>query len=219
MFNEELDIYHNVGYILLKDKTENSYFNSFEVINEFIQNKFNKQLIIDYFHCDFKISIANAAESAWPDISIKKCYYHFSQNLMRYIQQNFLSEYNDSEDAQILHKKCQFLAFIPVDFVPKVFNLLKKDSKPRFFNRFINYFEKNYIKKNIESWNYFNQLDHRTNNAVEGYNNMLNSTFNAKPTLFKLLHILREDEGKILKEYNFYYNKGYLKTQIEKKKN
>ena len=47
---------------------------------------------------------------------------------------------------------------------------------------------------------------------------MLNSTFNAKPTLFKLLHILGEDEGKILKEYNFYYNKGYLKTQIEKKK-
>ena len=67
-----------MGYILLKDKTENSYFNSFEVINEFIQNKFNKQLIIDYFHCDFEISIANAAESAWPDISIKKCYYHFS---------------------------------------------------------------------------------------------------------------------------------------------
>ena len=47
---------------------------------------------------------------------------------------------------------------------------------------------------------------------------MLNSTFNAKPTLFKLLHILREDEGKILKEYNFYYNKGYLKSQIEKYK-
>ena len=78
--------------------------------------------------------------------------------------------------------------------------------------------EKNYIEKNIESWNYFNQLDYRTNNCVEGYNNILNSTFNAKHSLFKLLHILREDEGKILKEYNFYYNKGYLKSQIEKYK-
>ena len=57
---------------------------------------------------------------------------------MRYIQQNCLSEYKESEEAKILHKKCQFLAFIPVDYVPKVFNLLKRVSKPRFFNRFIN---------------------------------------------------------------------------------
>ena len=62
-------------------------------------------------------------------------------------------------------------------------------------------------------------MDHRTNNYVEGYNNMLNSTFNAKPTLFKLLHILREDEGKIFKEYNFYYNKGYLKPKLKNLKN
>jgi len=47
---------------------------------------------------------------------------------------------------------------------------------------------------------------------------MLNSTFNDKPTIFILLNILREDEGKILKEYNFYYNKGYYKTQNEKYK-
>ena len=68
---------------------------------------------------------------------------------------NFLSEYNESEEAKILHKKCQFLAFIPVYFIPKVFNLLKRDSKPSFLNRFINYFEKNYIKKNIESLELF----------------------------------------------------------------
>ena len=55
-----------MGYILLKDKTEISYFKSFEVINEFIQNKFNNQLIIDFFHCDFEISIANAIESFGP---------------------------------------------------------------------------------------------------------------------------------------------------------
>lgn len=65
-------------------------------------------------------------------------------------------------------KKLQLLAFIPVNFVLKVLN------------------------KNIESLNYFNQLEHLTNNCVEGYNNMLNSTFNNKPTLFKPPHILKE---------------------------
>ena len=216
VFNEDMDMFHTVSYILLKDKTEKSYYNTFLVINEYIENIFNKKLLIDYFHCDFEAAIANAAESVWKDITIKKCYYHYSQNLMRFIQKNFLEDFRDSEEAKIIHKKCQFLAFIPVEFVPKVFNLIKKDNIPTFFKKFINYFEKGYIKKNIDSWNYFNKLDHRTNNCVEGYNNMLNSNFNKKPSLFKLLFILREDEAKINKEFNYYNNKGYLNNHIKK---
>ena len=47
---------------------------------------------------------------------------------------------------------------------------------------------------------------------------MLNSNFNKKPSLFKLLFILREDEAKINKEFNYYNNKGYLNCQIKKLK-
>ena len=34
VFNEYLNIIHTVSYILLKDKIEKSYYNSFQVINE-----------------------------------------------------------------------------------------------------------------------------------------------------------------------------------------
>ena len=45
---------------------------------------------------------------------------------------------------------------------------------------------------------------------------MLNSNFNKKPSSFKLLFILREDEAKINKEFNYYNNKGYLNNHIKK---
>ena len=56
-------MFHTVSYILLKDKTEKSYYNTFLVINEYIENIFSNKLLIDYFHCDFEAAIANAAES------------------------------------------------------------------------------------------------------------------------------------------------------------
>lgn len=62
-----------------------------------IKNTFNKKLIINYFHYDFETSISNAAKSVWSDITIKKCYYHYSQILMIFIQKNFLKAYKDSK--------------------------------------------------------------------------------------------------------------------------
>ena len=99
---------------------------------------------------------------------------------MRFIQKNYLGAFRDSEEAKILHKKCQFLAFIPDEFVQKVFNLIKKDNVSTFLKKFINYFEKNFIKKNTDS------------------------------SLFKLLFILIEDDAKINKEFNYCNRKGYI---------
>lgn len=56
-----MDIFLTVSYILLKEKTEKSYYESFQTINKYKKNTFNKKLVIDYFHCDFEKLIANAA--------------------------------------------------------------------------------------------------------------------------------------------------------------
>ena len=72
VFNVDIVIFHTVSYILLKDKTEKSYYNVFQVINEYIKKSLNKKLIIDYFHYHFEAEIANAAETIWIDITIKK---------------------------------------------------------------------------------------------------------------------------------------------------
>lgn len=69
------------------------------------------------------------------------------------------------------------------------------------FLDFLKYFYKTYILKYpIYEWNYFNKIEDITNNYCESYNNYLNGYFNKKPSFFKLLFILREEENFILKE-------------------
>ena len=40
-------------------------------------------------------------------------------------------------------------------------------------------------------------FDHRTNNACESYHHILNSKFNKKPSIWKLLSVLKDEENKL----------------------
>ncbi|KAL6600050.1 hypothetical protein U3516DRAFT_670119 [Neocallimastix sp. 'constans'] len=54
--------------------------------------------------------------------------------------------------------------------------------------------EKTYlILYNIENWNYYNNIEHVTNNASESFNNYLNGLFSKKPTYFRLIYTLNND--------------------------
>ena len=56
------------------------------------------------------------------------------------------------------------------------------------------YFRKTYlILYNIENWNYYNNIEHVTNNASESFNNYLNGLFSKKPTYFRLIYTLNND--------------------------
>ena len=78
----------------------------------------------------------------------------------------------------------------------------KKKNKNDNFDKFMKYYEDNYIRKlNIKEWNYFDNIEHTTNNCCKSYNNKINHYFNKKPTFFKLLYILRNEEDKVIKEY------------------
>ena len=71
-------------------------------------------------------------------------------------------------------------------------------------DKFVNdYFKKTYLEKyNIKDWNYFKIFDHRTNNAYESYHHILNAKFNSKPTIWKLINVIRNEENSLLIEIN-----------------
>ncbi len=50
-------------------------------------------------------------------------------------------------------------------------------------------------------WNYYNTENHRTNNTCENYNKRLNSYFTTKPTIIKLINILKIEENELSNEY------------------
>jgi len=51
------------------------------------------------------------------------------------------------------------------------------------FWKFKNIFKKKYLK-NCKNWNYYNNINHITNNSLESFNNYLNNIYFQKILLF-----------------------------------
>ncbi|KAG4092118.1 hypothetical protein H8356DRAFT_1406358 [Neocallimastix lanati (nom. inval.)] len=74
---------------------------------------------------------------------------------------------------------------------------------------------KNNNDYNVNNWNYYENIEHLTNNASESYNSYLNNIFPNKPLFYKLIYILKEEENL---SYNDYQRrtKGNWKKKKEK---
>ena len=88
----------------------------------------------------------------------------------------------------------------------KVFDLIaddaeESDEKDEKFVK--DYFQKQYLDKyNVKDWNYYKIYDHRNNNACESYHHPLNSKFNSKPSIWKFISVIREEENNLVQEIN-----------------
>ena len=92
---------------------------------------------------------------------------------------------------------------IPSDIVENVFNELRNNNQDINLEPLFEYYDDILIKKfTPDMWNYYNQETNRTNNACESYNKKLNSYFNSKSTIIKLINILTIEEESIFKEYS-----------------
>ncbi|KAG4092575.1 hypothetical protein H8356DRAFT_1049532, partial [Neocallimastix lanati (nom. inval.)] len=70
------------------------------------------------------------------------------------------------------------------------------------FLNFLDYFNKTYLYKyDIQYWNYYNDINHITNNASESFNNYLKKLFYKKPSFYELIYHLKREES--LSYYNY----------------
>ncbi|KAG4090059.1 hypothetical protein H8356DRAFT_1431448 [Neocallimastix lanati (nom. inval.)] len=60
---------------------------------------------------------------------------------------------------------------------------------------------KNNNDYNVNNWNYYENIEHLTNNASESYNSYLNNIFPNKPLFYKLIYILKEEEKLSYNDY------------------
>ena len=68
---------------------------------------------------------------------------------------------------------------------------------------FLEYFEKTYlINYKINEWNYYNCIEHITNNAMESFNNYLKYLVPSKSNFYKFVNIIRKEENVSYLEYN-----------------
>jgi hypothetical protein len=68
--------------------------------------------------CDFELAITNAAVAVWPQVRISYCFFHFTQNLWRKIQElGFAKSYNTDQKVRMFFRSFAVMAFLPVEDV------------------------------------------------------------------------------------------------------
>lgn len=100
--------------------------------------------------------------------------------------------------------------------------MITKIKVPKNFKSYLTYYENEFIIgiHNIISWSFYGMTDHRTNYAVEGYNNSLDNLFLSKPNIYQLIYELKIDENLIYKTHQNENEKqiSYIKNILGKTK-
>ncbi|KAL6628888.1 hypothetical protein U3516DRAFT_793478 [Neocallimastix sp. 'constans'] len=171
---KELNSFYTTSYAILRNKKKKTYKMLF---NKLKQNS-NNNIITEpkNVHCDFEKGISN---------KIKK------NELCR-------NEVNDDEKKFNYYKGISNLPFINPEYIMDIFSLIKTKSIEKNscqFLKFLEYFYETYlIVYDMKSWNYYNNIEHITNNASESLNNSLNKLFLMKPNFYELINKLKEQE-------------------------
>jgi len=96
------------------------------------------------------------------------------------------------------YKAISNLPFINPEYIMDIYVLIKTKSNEKnscHFLKFLEYFYNTYLfGYDIKSWNYYNNMEHITNNASESLNNSLNKLFPMKPNFYELISKLKEQE-------------------------
>ncbi|KAL6613257.1 hypothetical protein U3516DRAFT_798001 [Neocallimastix sp. 'constans'] len=126
-----------------------------------------------------------------------------------FITRTYVTELNlkDHKILNTYYKAISNLCFINIEYIPDIFNKIKNTCKryestcSQFLN-FLDYFEKTFLNiHNIKYWNYYNNIDHITNNASESYNSYLKNLFVKKPSFYKLIYTIQFEESKSYYDY------------------
>ncbi|KAG4083447.1 hypothetical protein H8356DRAFT_1436978 [Neocallimastix lanati (nom. inval.)] len=178
--NENFMIFKNTDLIIFQSPFQaylfsNYYKNIFADGTFYAAPKFSYQsntlITTINFHYDFEQGISNAAKKVFPNINIKYCVWYYKRSLEK--QKNILR-----------------------------YHEVKNNNDYNNFQQFLEYFNKNYLPKyNVNNWNYYENIEHLTNNASESYNSYLNNIFPNKPLFYKLIYILKEEENLSYNDY------------------
>ena len=98
---------------------------------------------------DFERAALNSVRQVYPNTEFKRCFYHFSSNIWKHIQNLGLqNHYQDDENFALWLRMLSALAFVPPNDVIRYFELLIDEICNNFNDEYvdlIDYFEGTYI--------------------------------------------------------------------------
>lgn len=192
---DETNIYP-VAFALLPNKKKETYVRLFQLLHKGIPNWTPRRVNVD-----FEAAAIMALKEVFPTVEVKGCYFHMKKCLWRKVQDLGLTrDYKENEETRTLIKMCASLALLKPDDVSdgwlEIYSLKPESDK---LTAFFDYFIENWMENEqnaIQQWN-CHRSRHRTTNAVEGWNNKLNSMFQRpSPRITELIQCLKTEAEK-----------------------
>ncbi|XP_064648761.1 uncharacterized protein LOC135500972 [Lineus longissimus] len=164
--------------------------------------------------CDFEQALINAVETELPNADVRGCYFHFTQNLWRRVQELGLAvPYRRNRRLRKCIRKVMSLGYLPMPIMQMNFNLLRTARRTtNLINRypalmdFFAYIMNTYVNGTFPPalWNvYERNMGLRTNNNLESYHRVLNDTVVVKhPSLWTFIRHLRDIQANVESSIN-----------------
>lgn len=201
--------YYPLLFCLLPDKREQSYIKVFEFFKKHM-DKPRVSLIM----LDFEKALINTCELLFPMAVRQGCYFHFRQCMYRRIQHlGMKKRYDSNTDFQHKVKLFIALAFVPIEYVSKAFDILvhSEDVGCVYIKPFLDYFEETWVGKRNPNgsrrqpvfphslWNFYERTVHgqqRTNNIVEGWHSNIEKTLQRnQPSLWVFIDAIIQEHA------------------------
>ncbi|VDI62638.1 Hypothetical predicted protein [Mytilus galloprovincialis] len=152
------------------------------------------------FFTDFEIAIRNSAQRAFANITLRGCFFHFTQCIWRKTQNlGLATAYKNNEDLRLLVRCAAVLPLVPPQLVEDVWFTALEDAEEIAINTtaFADYVTEYWVEGyNRQHWNHFSNEGPRTNNHLEGWHSKLKKHVNhAHPNIYILIEILKKTQA------------------------
>lgn len=170
----------------------------------------NPMLNPQSFLIDYEQAARSAIEEVFPNVTVKGCFFHLSQNIYRKVQSEGLQgKYQTDVNFALKIRMLPALAFIPSDEVVDAFETLQNTMPPEA-DPITDYFEDTYIGRTrrrnrraprfpVSMWNMYDRVVEdlpRTNNSLEGWHNHMQANITSfHPNIWKFLEVLKREQA------------------------
>jgi len=149
---------------------------------------------------DFEIALRQSVQLQFPAVSIKGCYFHFTQCIYRWIQTHGLAiDYRENASNIRTFVNCAALAFLPPANIRLAFASVSgaQDHTVPSVQQFATYFQQTWLRDfPIVRWNHWETTSERTNNRLEGWHNRINRLAGRPhPNIYQLIDLIKKEDG------------------------
>ncbi|XP_065318870.1 uncharacterized protein LOC135926865 [Gordionus sp. m RMFG-2023] len=187
-------------YALLPDKNRGTYIELFQIILQFCSMK-NIRFNPRFGQTDYEAAAISALRFVFPNMSIKGCFFHYSQALWRKCQAlGLVSGYLHNTTIHQVVRRMTTLPFCKEEHISEVrASCHALSAEYPLLKNFMEYMDFTWLGVNAifprNIWTRYQVDGPRTNNHLEGYHHALKRKTNvAHPNIYCLINILKRHQ-------------------------